>query len=273
MKIYPRLLLAAVFLMVPLSAQADSSVSWDWLLGVNKLPSPPPAVDYLDLDAFDAPKSYVKAAGKKDIRTICYISVGTLEDYRPDRKAFEKRDKQQRDAGKLAIIGKRYPAWPDERWLNFKRYKVFLGLMVDRMRRCAAKGFDLIEFDNLDGHHNKTGFRIRKRHAIGYAKALADEAGQLGLIPVQKNVTDLNRQLAPHFGALLLEDCVLYGFCKAANRYRKAGKPVFNAEYPEAWQDEGKTFRFGKACKTTTKYDISLIVKKLSLNAWVRRCP
>lgn len=272
MHVRSSLLLVIFCLACPLAASADSSVSWDWLLGVNKLPNPPPAVDYLDLDAFDASKAYVRGAAKKGIQTICYISVGTLEDWRPDRKTFEKLDKKQRNAGKPAIIGKRYPDWPEERWLNFKRYKVFLHLMVARMQRCATKGFDLIEFDNLDGHQNKTGFKLGRKHAIRYAKALAAKADALGLVPVQKNVTDLNRQLEPHFGALLLEDCVLYGFCKAAARYRDAGKPVFNAEYPQAWKDEGKTFKLGKACSTSAKYDISLIVKKLSLNAWVQRC-
>jgi hypothetical protein len=256
----------------PVSASADSSLSWDWLLGVNKLPSPPPAVDYLDLDGFDASKKYVQEAGKNGIKTICYISAGTLEDWRPDRKAFEKLNRKQKNAGKPKIIGKRYPEWPDERWLNFKRYKVFLPLMIDRIERCATKGFDLIEFDNIDGHDNKTGFSIRKRNSVSYAKALAAEATKLGLVPVQKNVTDLNRKLEPHFGALLLEDCVLYRFCGDARRYRKAGKPVFNAEYPKGWKDEGKTFRVKKACRTTDRHDISLIVKKYSLNNWVRRC-
>lgn len=253
-------------------AAADSSVSWDWILG-GKLPDDPPVVDYLDVDMDDARKSFVAAARANGARVICYVSAGTLEDWRTDRKAFQKLNRKQLDAGKPAIIGKRYPAWPDERWLNVRRYKVFMHLIAARIEKCASKGFDMIEFDNLDSHENKTGFNIRRKHAVRYARALAAEATARNLVPVQKNVTELNDKLEPHFGALLLEDCVLYRFCGDARRYRDAGKPVFNAEYPRAWKDEGRTFRLGKACDKTRKADIALIVKKLSLNAWVKRCP
>jgi hypothetical protein len=264
--------LVAAALAGSTTAHADASLTWDWILG-GKLPANPPVVDYLDVDAFDTPKSFVTKTKQNGTTVICYISAGTIEDYRPDRKAFEKLNKQQKNAGKPAIIGKRYPAWPDERWLNFSRYKVFLPLMIDRIERCKSKGFDMIEFDNLDGHDNKTGFHIRKKHSIRYARALATEATKLGLASVQKNVTELNRKLEPYFAALLLEDCVLYNFCGDARRYRKSGKPVFDAEYPQGWADEGKTFNLGTACATTNANDISLIVKKLSLNTWVQYCP
>lgn len=251
---------------------ADSSLTWDWILG-GKLPGTPPAVDYLDLDGFDTPASYVTAAKANSTKTICYISVGTLENWRPDKKAFKKLDRKQRGKGKPAIIGKKYPEWPGERWLNFKRYKVFLKLMVARMKMCRSKGFELVEFDNLDAYENRTGFNTAKRHAVKYARALAKKANKTGLVAVHKNTPELNKKLEPYFGAQLLEDCALYKFCDESSRYRAAGKPVFNAEYPEAWDDEGKTFKLTSVCATANNADISLIVKNLDLDDWVQRCP
>ncbi|WP_436643229.1 endo alpha-1,4 polygalactosaminidase [Microbaculum sp. FT89] len=253
-------------------ARADSSVTWDWILS-GRLPSPPPVVDYLDTDAFDTPADFVAAAKANGTTAICYISAGTLENWRPDRRAFRKLDRKQRRRGNPLIIGRKYPDWPDERWLNFARYKVFLPLMVKRMKRCRSKGFDMIEFDNLDGYANRTGFKIRKRHAVRYARALARKATRIGLVPIQKNAPELAGRLQRHFGALLLEDCALYDFCGDAVVYRAAGKLVFDAEYPEAWSDEGKPFDLDAVCATTDAADISLIVKSLDLDKSVQRCP
>ena len=259
--------------LAPSAALSDNSKNWDWLIGMATPPNPPPPVDYLDLDGFTTRKAYINTANEYGIRTICYLSVGTLEDWRPDVGAFEARNKEQKKAGKPRIIGRRYPDWPDERWLNFKRYKVFLPLMVARLKRCAAKGFELVEFDNLDAHQNRTGFDTQPRHVLAYATALAERARKLGLSPVQTNATDLTRKLEPHFGALLLEDCALYRFCGDAKHYRKAGKPVFDAEYPQNWKDEDRTFRLGSVCKTAKQHDIALIVKRRNLKAWIARCP
>ncbi len=271
MRLWPLSVALIAWFAVVRAATADSSAIWDWLLG--ELPGAPPVVDYLDVDAFDAPASFVAAAASNGTATICYISAGTLENWRPDRNAFRKLDRRQRARGKPSIIGRKYPEWPDERWLNFTRYKVFLPLMVKRMKRCKAKGFDMIEFDNIDAYANRTGFRIRRVHAIRYARALAKKAKGVGLVPVQKNAPELSAKLQPHFGALLLEDCALFGFCSTAALYRAAGKPVFDAEYPQAWADEGKAFDLATVCAETKAKDIALIVKKLDLDTWVRRCP
>ncbi|WP_409146806.1 endo alpha-1,4 polygalactosaminidase [Pseudoxanthobacter sp. M-2] len=246
--------------------------TWDWIIGIDKLPSPPPAVEFLGLDGFDTPKRYVVDAGKRGIRTWCYLSVGTIENWRPDRKAFEALNEKQVKAGRKPFIGKRYPEWEGERWLDVRRYKVFLPLMVDRLEMCRDKGFEFVEFDNLDAYENKTGFTIRKSDTVRYAEALAAEARRLGLKPMQKNVPELAEALEPHFDALLFEDCALYRFCGDAKPFVAAGKPVFDADYPEAWKDEGRRFDKAKACEQAKKAGVSMIFKRLDLDAWVRRC-
>lgn len=246
--------------------------SWDWIIGADKLPSPPPAVAFLGLDGFDTPKRYVLDAGKRGIRTWCYLSVGTIENWRPDRKAFEALNEKELKAGRKPFIGKRYPEWEGERWLDVRRYEVFLPLMVDRLEMCRDKGFEFVEFDNLDAYENKTGFTIRKSDTVRYAEALAAEARRLGLKPMQKNVPELAETLEPHFDALLFEDCALYKFCGDAKPFVAAGKPVFDADYPESWKDEGKSFDKAKACSQAKKAGVSMIFKRLDLDTWVKRC-
>jgi uncharacterized membrane protein YccC len=246
--------------------------TWDWIIGVDKLPSPPPAVEFLGLDGFDTPKRYVADAGKRGIRTWCYLSVGTIENWRPDRKAFEALNEKQLKAGRKPFIGKRYPEWEGERWLDVRRYKVFLPLMVDRLQMCLDKGFEFVEFDNLDAYENRTGFKIGKADTLRYAEALAAEARRLGLKPMQKNVPELAKTLEPHFDAILFEDCALYKFCGDAKPFVDAGKPAFDADYPESWDDEGKRFDKANACSQAKQAGVSMIFKRLDLDEWVRRC-
>lgn len=267
---------AALAAMGPSPARAETAApaplsGWDWMIG-GGLPAKPPRVAYLGLDAFDAPKSFVAAARRNGTHTWCYISVGTIEDWRPDLAEFEALDRAERQAGRPAIIGRPYGDWPGERWLNVSRFRVFLPLLGERMALCRDKGFDMVEFDNLDAYQHRTGFRITRAQTIAFAKALAATARDHGLEPIQKNVPELVGALEPHFAALLFEDCVLYDFCPGGRRFVAAGKPVFDAEYPQAWRDEGRRFDRRAACATAAKAGVDLIVKKLSLGAWVRRC-
>jgi hypothetical protein len=266
---------AASLWPVPATAAEPAAASlptWDWIIGADKLPSPPPAVAFLGLDGFDTPKRYVLDAGKRGIRTWCYLSVGTIENWRPDRKAFEALNEKQIKAGRKPFIGKRYPEWEGERWLDVRRYKVFLPLMVDRLEMCLDKGFEFVEFDNLDAYENRTGFTITRTDTIRYAEALAAEARRLGLKPMQKNVPELAKTLEPHFDAILFEDCALYKFCGDAKPFVAAGKPAFDADYPESWDDEGKRFDKTKACEQAKKAGVSMIFKRLDLDTWVKRC-
>lgn len=254
------------------AAPAARLTGWNWIIG-SRLVGPPPRVAYLGLDAFDAPKRYVAAANRNGTRTWCYLSVGSVEDWRPDAARFVALDKAERAAGRPAIIGRPYDGWPGERWLNVARFRVFLPLLAARMELCRDKGFAMVEFDNLDGYQANTGFRITRGETIAFAKALAATARGLGLVPMQKNVPELAATLEPHFGALLFESCVLYNFCPGARRYVAAGKPVFDAEYPEDWKDAGRTFDRPAACRTAAKAGVDMIVKKLDLGPWIRRCP
>ena len=58
------------------------------------------------------------------------------------------------------MIGRRYAGFPDERWLDVSRFRLFERPLKQRFAMCARKGFDAVEPDNLAGWEpeNHTGF-------------------------------------------------------------------------------------------------------------------
>ena len=76
---------------------------------------------------------------------------------------------QRRVVGELATRRRGFPVdpcsgrsngWPGERWLDIRRLDVLRPIMKARLDMCAAKGFDAVEFDNVDGYQNRTGFPL-----------------------------------------------------------------------------------------------------------------
>ena len=56
-----------------------------------------------------------------------------------------------------------------------------------RLDRCAAKGFDGVEFDWIDGYVQHTGFAITRHGQLRYDRWLARAAHARGLVVAQKN--------------------------------------------------------------------------------------
>ena len=197
----------------------------------------------------------------------CYLSVGSAENYRDDYPLFEQLDAEDRAAGGQGIVGAPLGGWPGERWLNVRRYEVFLPILEARLDVCADKGFDMVEFDNIDAYDNNTSFRITPEEQIVYLEALVSAAEERGLAPIQKNATDLpiSDELRARFGGLLMESCVLWDFCSDATPYRSLGIPVWNVEYPDEWVcDEERAFSALDIC---TRAPDTTLLKNLDLDA------
>ncbi len=64
----------------------------------------PARVDAYDLDGFDTSKATVDRIHANGGKAICYISVGSWENWRPDKGRFPKR-----------VLGKDFYGWPGER--------------------------------------------------------------------------------------------------------------------------------------------------------------
>jgi hypothetical protein len=226
-------------------------VSWQW-----QLSSPPKAsalldVNMYDVDGFEASKGLVGAMHTKGIEAVCYVSAGSWERFRRDASSFPK-----------AVLGTSN-GWPGERWLDIRKMKVLAPIMRARLQMCARKGFDAVEFDNVDGFQNATGFPLSGADQLRYDVFLANAAHKRGMSALLKNDLDQIPKLLPYFDAALNEQCFQYHECDALRRFVRAGKPVFNVEYKLA----ASAF-----CPKANARNFNSLKKRLALDAWRVPC-
>ncbi|NYI21421.1 endo alpha-1,4 polygalactosaminidase [Sphingobium indicum] len=243
----------------PTPAPAPATLfSWDWILQNQGLPATPPAVAYLDVDGFDTAAAYVALAKSRGTRTICYLDVGSAESNRPDYASLSAIS---------GLLGNSYPGFAGERYIDIRRYPEFIQVMDDRLRMCRDKGFDHVEFDVMDAFEDgaaTTGFDLTEQDMIAYVTALSTRARGYGLKPVQKNAGGSSAKLVPLFDAILFEGCVLGDFCADSAPYVAAGKPAFNAEYPEEWP--AGTFDRARTCSISANAAVSTIITVVDLD-------
>lgn len=231
------------------------NTSWQWQL--SSLPKAPfPDVRMFDIDGFAAKDGkIVKAlkAGKPGRGVVCYISAGSVEEYRPDAKDFPK-----------AVVGKQLDGWEDERWLDIRQYRGKLGeIMKKRLDMCKAAGFDAVEPDNIDAYSNDSGFPLKAADQLAYNTWLANEAHRRGLSIGLKNDVDQVAQLLPYYDFAINEECFQYDECAAYSRFVKAGKAVFQVEY---------TLATSKFCAKANALNFNSLKKKLALDAYRVPC-
>ncbi len=176
-------------------------------------------VQAYDLDGFDTSAARVRALHAAGKRVICYIDVGTWENWRPDAGEFPR-----------SVLG-RGNGWPGERWLDIRRLSVLEPIMTRRFEMCKRKGFDAVDPDNIDGFSNHTGFPLTAHEQLVYNEWVAREVHSLGMAVFQKNDLSQARQLEPYFDGVVDEQCNQYRECGLLRPYLKAAKPVLNIEY------------------------------------------
>jgi hypothetical protein len=177
-----------------------------------------PAAVY-DIDGFESSAAQVAALHEADKHVVCYIDVGTAENFRPDYKRFPK-----------SVLG-RSNGWPGEHWLDIRRLSVLEPIMTARFQMCRKKGFDAIEPDNIEAFSNASGFPITAADQLVFNEWVAGAAHALGMAVLQKNDGEQAAQLEPYFDGVLTEQCNQYSECGDFAPYLSVGKPVINAEY------------------------------------------
>jgi len=212
-------------------------------------------VSVYDIDGLENDASVVQALHARGRKVICYLSVGSFEDWRADAKSFPP-----------AVLGKEYPGWPGERFVDI-RAQALREIMALRLDVCRQKGFDGVEPDNMDVYSADSGFPLTKKDGIEYANWLASEAHARGLNIGQKNASELAAQLQPSFDWVLTEDCYDQAWCADVSVYVEHDKPVFMSEYTDTGVD------FGAACKWGVPKKYSPILKGRDLDAPVQFCP
>ena len=204
-----------------------------------------------ELDAFDTPATTIEQLHQKGSLTICYINAGAFEDWRPDACQYPE-----------SVIGKDYAGWPGESWLDIRQLDVLKPILEARLDVCLAKGFDAVEFDNVDGWQNDTGFEISSQDQLAYNKALAEAAHVRGLAAGLKNDPDHMAELEDWFDFAVVESCFSQGWCEQTSPFLNAGKAVFVIEYVPIEQ----------YCQESKNLSISLIQKRRSLDSWRKNC-
>jgi hypothetical protein len=231
--------------------QPNLRLSWQW-----QLKDPPAAsallqVKTYDVDGFEAGSKLIKAMHAQGTKAVCYVSAGSWENWRPDAGDFPN-----------VVLG-RSNGWPGERWLDVRRLDLLGPVMKARMRRCVRKGFDAIEFDNVDGYQNRTGFPLTGADQLRYNVFLANHAHRRGLTAFLKNDLGQIKALLPYFDAAPDEQCFQYSECGKLKPFLEAGKPVVGVEYELA---------VGEFCPRANALDFNFLKKKPSLDAWRVPC-
>jgi hypothetical protein len=206
-----------------------------------------------DIDGFENGAAVVRKLHAGGHKVICYIDAGAWESYRPDADLFP-----------ADVLGKPDRPWPGERWLDIRRLDVLAPIMRARLDMCAAKGFDAVEPDEVDGYANDTGFPLAPADQLRYNRFLAREAHVRGLAVALKNDVDQVSQLVRDFDFAINEQCFQYRECGKLSPFVRRGKAVFHVEY---------SIPASRFCPVTTRLGFSSMRKHLDLGAWREPCP
>jgi hypothetical protein len=161
------------------------------------------------------------------------------------------------------VRGNAVSGWPGERWLDIRQLSILGPLMRSRLDLCKAKGFDSVEFDNVDGYTNNPGFPLTGSDQLRYNEFLADAAHARGLSAALKNDLDQVPQLLPYFDWALDEQCFEYSECSALSAFTDAGKAVMEVEYNRTPS---------QFCAQANAMDFNALYKHINLDAYRVAC-
>ncbi|MEW5868363.1 MAG: endo alpha-1,4 polygalactosaminidase [Chloroflexota bacterium] len=235
--------------------QPQPGLTWQWQLSDLPLDLSVEAAVY-DIDLFENDAGVVQALHDQGRRVICYISMGSWEDWRPDAAQFPPE-----------VLGRDYEGWEGEKWLDVRRIDLLAPILQARLDLCQAKGFDAVEPDNIDGYTNRTGFPLTYQDQITFNTWLAEQAHQRGLAIALKNDGDQVEDLLPLFDFAITEDCFADDWCEQVRAFTRAGKAVLAAEYTDTGVE------LGDFCDLAWEWGFSVILKDRDLDAFRQTCP
>jgi Glycoside-hydrolase family GH114 len=238
--------------------------------------APPPAnarFDYQIGDAYRPPdgvrvvsRDWFDAEPPRHGYAICYVNAFQTQDDSPDVERPDERSAWPADLV-LTALGDD-PNWGGEYLVDIstadkrRRAAAWLQPMIET---CKRKGFDAVEYDNLDswtrfdGTPREGDVPFGKSQALAFAALMTRHAHKLGLAVAQKNTADLTRRQARRrvgFDFAIAEECGRYREC---NAYRRVyGKHVIAIEYRR------RDFRF--TCRAVGRR-ISVVLRNVDVTA------
>ncbi|WP_420369049.1 endo alpha-1,4 polygalactosaminidase [Curtobacterium sp. L1-20] len=186
--------------------------------------TPPAGVTIVERDSTDRP-----APGKYG---ICYVNGFQTQPEDADSWLDDHPAAILRDADGDPVSD---PGWPDEMLLDTRTAAgraTIVDVLTTSIARCADRGFDAVEFDNLDSWTRSHGALTRAGN-LALAADLVRVGHEHGLAVGQKNTPQLGAsgRKATGFDFVVAEECVQYQECAA---YRTAyGQRVIDIEYSD----------------------------------------
>jgi hypothetical protein len=198
-----------------------------------------------DVDGVETPRRSIRRLHRRHRKVVCYFSAGSYEPYRADASRFPRE-----------LLGKPIAGFPDERWLDIRRFRRFAKPLRARFRLCRRKGFDAVEPDNVNGFTNPTGFPLSARDQLRFNRWVARQVHARGMSVALKNDPEQARRLVGPFDFAVVEQCFQYHECSRFSPFVDAGKAVFEAEYelrPAQYCGRARALRFSAIRKS---YDL-----------------
>jgi hypothetical protein len=227
------------------------NTSWQWQLSTLPTAGSLLNVDMYDVDGFNADASLITAMHAKNIHAVCYLSLGTYENWRADAASFP-----------TAALGLSN-GWPGEQWLDIRQISKLSPVMKARFQMCKDKGFDAVEPDNIDGYANVTGFPLTAADQLAYNEWIATTVHSMGMSVALKNDLDQVSDLVSHYDFALNEQCFEFGECDKLTPFITANKAVFEVEY---------TLTTAQFCTQANAMNFNSLKKDLDLTATVTAC-
>lgn len=184
---------------------------------------------------------------------ICYVNA--FQTQPDDKKWWTKEHPTLLVHHKKKLVED--PDWEGEFMLDTstlthrRELTKIVGAWVDD---CAARGFDAVEFDNLDSW-TRSKKELSKENNVAFATRLTNRAHDRGLAAAQKNTPELGTTGRDQVGFdfAVAEECQVYGEC--ADYERVYGNRWVEIEYT----DNARKF-YAQAC-SARKDKISVILR------------
>ena len=233
----------------PPNAQFDYQIGGDY--------PPPRGVKVVSRDWFEgspAPGAY----------SICYVNAFQTQDNEPGVDRPDERSNWPRSLV-LRCLGDD-PNWGGEYLIDIssraKRARA-ANWIQQMIQGCADKGFDAVEYDNLDSWTRFDDTPLEgqvpfgKEQAIRFAQVLTRRAHALGLAVAQKNTLQFSRRQSRErigFDFAIAEECGRYHECH--DWPARFGNHVIDIEYRRG--------DFSRACKAIGKRE-SVVLRDLNV--------
>lgn len=125
---------------------------------------------------------------------------------------------------------------------------------------------------------NDNGLGLTSDHAADFVKFLAGEAASYNMSTGLKNSADIIDDVMDAVAFSVNEQCVELSECDKFAPFIRAGKPVFNIEYPDgAGASAGVSAAVAsdicdRKGNSTGADNFSTVIKKMKLDGWVEYC-